>query len=432
MRTFVEIGFALAATFVVIGQTAAQPAPLPFAPTAPDAIGAPNPLPSGGTSKPARLDQGRVLLLDNDRILEGEIERIGNRFRIRRSVGELWIPCDRARRLCRDLDEAFLLMQSQTNLRDPDECLRLARWCHANGLKERALFEARIALDMRPDHPETVQLVQVLQRLSIGTPTPSAPTAPKTASTTPPTPAAPPTTVAAAPALDVSDDVFIAFSSRVQPILINACYSCHHAGKSTSFVLSRPSEGNYRTSAQRNLAAVLEHVNVEKTILSPLLIKAVVAHGGATQAPLHGRQSIPFQTMQGWVEQLVAMNPHLVEIRRASASTAGSGQPAYGASTSAKHDYGEEARPASETRPASFSSDPSPSRPRSPNPPPLQTPALLPASPSAMPPAMPPFGRMPSMPTTPSAPASPGVSAAPMPRDPFDADEFNRQNDPKK
>ena len=404
MRTFVEIGSALLAVLVVSGLAGAQSGPVqPSA--APSA-----PLPPSVT-RPGLVDQGRVLLLENDRILEGEIERIGNRYRIRRPIGELWIPCDRARRLCRDLDEAFVLMQSQANLRDPDERLRLARWCHANGLKDRALSEARIALDMRPDHPETGQLIQILQRLAIGTTS-----APKAAPPPPPTPA----TAQAAPSLDISDDVFVAFSSRVQPILINACYSCHHPGKSTTFVLNRPSEGNYRTSAQRNLAAVLEHVNVEKTILSPLLIKSVVAHGGATQAPLHGRQSVPFQTMQTWVDQLVAMNPHLIEIRRASA---GLPQPAFGASTSAKHEYGEEARP------ASFSSDPIASPKPRPSTPAL--PATPTAMPTAMPPAMPPLGA-----TTPILPAppmqSPAMSAAPPPRDPFDADEFNRQSDPKK
>ena len=417
MKTLVEIGSALLAALVVVGLAEAQPAPVPppFSPPAPA------PLPLGLTNRSANVDQGRVLLLENDRLLEGEIERIGNRYRIRRPVGELWIPCDRARRLCRDLEEAFHLMQTQTNLRDPDERLRLARWCHTNGLKERALSEARAALDMRPDHMETVQFVQVLQRLSIGTTQ-----APKTASTAPD---APPVqaTGAATPALDISDDVFVTFSARVQPILINACYSCHHPGKSTTFLLNRPNEGSYRISAQRNLAAVLEHVNVEKTILSPLLIKSVVAHGGATQAPLHGRQSVPFQTMQAWVEQLVAMNPHLVEIRRASG---GATTPAFGATTSAKHDYGEE------TRPASFSSEPNaPSKLRPPAPAmhPQMPPSMPPAMPPALTPSMPPFGSTSEVPQSRFSPQSaPIVSAPPTPRDPFDADEFNRQNDPKK
>jgi hypothetical protein len=424
MKTLVEIGTALLAALVVVGPAGAQPAgaqpaaaqpagaPLPFSPLAPA------PLPSSLTNRSANRDEGRVLLLENDRLLEGEIERIGNRYRIRRPVGELWIPCDRARRLCRDLDEAFFLMQAQANLRDPDERLRLARWCRTNGLRDRALSEARAALDMRPDHMETIQFVQILQRLSIGTTQ-----APKTAASGSSRPAAAPVqaTVAAAPSLDISDDVFVTFSARVQPILINACYSCHHQGKSTAFLLSRPNEGSYRTSAQRNLAAVLEHVNVEKTILSPLLIKSVVAHGGATQSPLHGRQSVPFQTMQAWVEQLVANNPHLVEIRRASAATT----PAFGATTSAKHDYGEE------TGPASFSSEPSvSSRQRIPVPPPSMPPLM----PPLMPPAMPSLGPTSQTPPAgfPSQPSAPVVSAPPRPRDPFDADEFNRQNDPKK
>src|SRR5262245_31990723 len=105
---------------------------------------------------------GKVLLLENDRLLEGDIERIGDQYRIRRGAGELWIPVARAKRLCKDLDDVYLHMQSQSNLGDPDERLRLARWCQLNGLREKALMEARIAQQMRPDHDGTLQLVQLL------------------------------------------------------------------------------------------------------------------------------------------------------------------------------------------------------------------------------------------------------------------------------
>src|SRR5437879_227562 len=69
---------------------------------------------------------GKVLLLTSERLLEGDIERIGDRYRIRRGLSEVWIPADKGLRLCVDVQEAYALMKSRANLADADERLRLA------------------------------------------------------------------------------------------------------------------------------------------------------------------------------------------------------------------------------------------------------------------------------------------------------------------
>src|SRR5260370_1266893 len=50
---------------------------------------------------------GRVLLLENERALQGEVERIGEQYRLRRSAGETWIPADQVVRVCASLEEAY-------------------------------------------------------------------------------------------------------------------------------------------------------------------------------------------------------------------------------------------------------------------------------------------------------------------------------------
>src|SRR5712671_2897263 len=105
--------------------------------------------PAGYASAQATLPEptrGKVLLLDNDRILEGDIEKVNDQYRIRRNIGELWVPAARAKRLCKDIDETYEIMKKQVNLKDADERLRLARWCQLNGLKNHALNEAKTAL----------------------------------------------------------------------------------------------------------------------------------------------------------------------------------------------------------------------------------------------------------------------------------------------
>src|SRR5262249_25634361 len=70
--------------------------------------------------------KGRVLLLLNERIFEGDIEKVGQRYCMRRPAGgETWLPCNQAVRLCASREDAFQYLRSQANLDDADERLRL-------------------------------------------------------------------------------------------------------------------------------------------------------------------------------------------------------------------------------------------------------------------------------------------------------------------
>ena len=242
---------------------------------------------------------GRVLLLRTERTLEGEITKVGTQYRIRSGRGESWIAGDQVARLFADWDEAHRYMQSRANLGDPDERLRLARWCMLNRLSKQALQEARVALEMRPTHGETTQLVALLERSLAG---------PNDDKTTARTPNAAP----AMPSVDVSPETMIAFTTRVQPILMNACVGCHSGGRGGAFQLTRVLDGGQRAGTQRNLAVTLAHANLDQPALSPLLIKAVSAHGGTTRRPLENRQATPYRTLLTWLETTAAGNPHLV------------------------------------------------------------------------------------------------------------------------
>src|SRR5438309_948955 len=72
---------------------------------------------------------GKVLVLDNDRIMEGDVVREGDRYRVRRNAGETWVPAAKVRMVCDSLDEVYRGLHNQANLRDVDELLKLARWC---------------------------------------------------------------------------------------------------------------------------------------------------------------------------------------------------------------------------------------------------------------------------------------------------------------
>src|SRR5262249_50134394 len=174
----------------------------------------------------------------------------------------------------------YEFMKKRANLGDPQERLRLAHWCQVNKLRDQALLEAKAALDMRPGHKETLQLVTMLAR--------SVAAAPKVGPASPVAESARPK--AAPLAGDISADSFALFATRVQPILMNTCVNCHSGGRGGAFQLVR-TEGGQRGLTQANLLAVLAQVRVDNPALSPLLIKAVSSHGNVANSPINDRQA---------------------------------------------------------------------------------------------------------------------------------------------
>jgi hypothetical protein len=256
---------------------------------------------------PAR-SAGHVLLLENDRGLEGDIAKVGDQYRIRRGASEVWLTGEKVVRLCADWEDAYAFMKTRANLADPDERLRLAKWCQLNNLRATALVEAKAALEMRPKHEASRQLVAVLTRALASLPAP-AKNVVQTAHV-PSTPAAG----------DISADSYGLFATRVQPILMNTCVKCHSGGRGGSFQLQR-TDGSQRNFTQANLAATLLQVRTDNPALSPLLIKAVSRHGEAAQSPLKDRQTVPFKTLQAWIDNLLVNNPHLLHQAEPPATT---------------------------------------------------------------------------------------------------------------
>src|SRR5687768_4627173 len=107
---------------------------------------------------------GKVLILDSGRTLEGEIERDGDEYRVRRAIGTTHVPAARVSKLCASKADALAYLRGRANLEDPDERLRLARWCHLEGMREDAVKEARQALALRPEHAESKRLLGYLEQ----------------------------------------------------------------------------------------------------------------------------------------------------------------------------------------------------------------------------------------------------------------------------
>jgi hypothetical protein len=341
---------------------------------------------------------GRVLVLDNEHLIEGEVTRHGEMFKVHRQDGsELTMPASKTVMVCASMEEAYRFVCTRHNLHDPDEHVRLARWCLMNEMRDQAIVEVKLALEMRPNHAESRQLLMMLQ------------SATTTVAPQPPSPL--PAVVETGPLLDVCGECLALFTTKVQPILMNTCASCHATGHGGSFHLVRSTEAGSRMATQQNLTAVIKQICFEEPSGSPLLSKASCGHGGALTPPLAGTEAVPFATLRGWTNLVVVNHPQLR---------------AHGAKAVASGD----------SRPAEAPANK-----------PDQTPPVARAfpTPEPEPTAAPPTARVVAIepgvvPASPEAPVSngPGTAVQPRPlpqvqapveiRDEFDPEIFNRQN----
>jgi hypothetical protein len=273
-----------------------------------------SPAPTGPVSA-----TGKILVLENERTLEGDIERIGDQYRIRRAIGETWVPGDRALYLCSKPEQAYQYLRGRSNLNDPDERLKLAQWCHNHGLPAQALTEVQAAVKLRPDHPVSRRLLEYLQEQT-KQPRPAAP----------PTQAIPEIDTRLALNVELTGEALGQFTTRVQPILMNSCATCHATGRGGPFRLNRIHEQANRRVTQQNLVSVLSTLNFRQPEASPFLTKALSMHGEMTQAPFRNRQTPAYRALEDWVHLTISNNPHAAEAGR----TEGTHTPAVFAATS--------------------------------------------------------------------------------------------------
>jgi hypothetical protein len=278
---------ALAAGLGIAGLVAAMP------PAAPVAA-----VPAGDT--PARpllpaLDTGKVLVLDNEQLIEGDVTKLDDWYRVRRGGGETLIPASCVLNLVEDRPQAYEVLRRRVDQRDADERLRLARWCAVHGLREQGLAEAEAASKLRPNDPDALALVRGLTQLK------ELPAAKEEAVEANASQSAIAEDVATPQ--DFNSAAYGPFVSRVQPLLMNACASCHAGNESGKFKLIRVFDiASDRQGSLQNLAMTLAQVNRENPQTSPLLMKTLTAHGDASRPPLKGADAPAYRLLERWVQ----------------------------------------------------------------------------------------------------------------------------------
>jgi len=230
---------------------------------------------------------GTVLILDNGQVIEGPVERVGERYRVVKDGGETWLPTARVQAVCADLAAAYQSLRSRISADDADAHLRLARWCESVGLRDQALSETKASLSIKPTHASAQRFWQHLQEPSVVQAAASAPALPASPAQEP-------------PPVEVGPETLKRFTTQIQPLIMNTCARCHAAPTATAFKLQRLYSNELNRSATYwNLAAAAAHIDAANPSASKLLTLAGGVHGGDALPPI--RNKVPLKTLEDWV-----------------------------------------------------------------------------------------------------------------------------------
>jgi hypothetical protein len=257
---------------------------------------------------PPLPETGKVLLLDNDLIIEGDVVRVKDEYSVKRDgAGEVLIPENRVVKLTQSKAEAFEFLRKKVKATDPDARIKLARWGLIHQLHPEALEEAEAALKLRPDDVQGKALVNGLKQLiekPIAVNQPDARgTVGDSEEVVMPT--------------GFNANSFGPFTTKVQPLLMNLCASCHATGKGGNYKLVRVFEASSnRKGTLTNLAATLNQIARDKPGASSLLAKSVTAHGESAKSPIHDPNASSFAILEEWVTTALKRNEESVTADR--------------------------------------------------------------------------------------------------------------------
>ncbi len=156
-NTRLALGFSLSALVASGVASARADEPEPRARTEPQTPASAAPAPSA-----AAKARPTVLLLTNGRVLQGTIVADGSNYALMQRGGVIRFPKSKVEQTFGSMRELFEYKRARTPERDPDEVMKLARWC----LNEKLNVEARETLNqllvLSPRHQQAKSMLGFL------------------------------------------------------------------------------------------------------------------------------------------------------------------------------------------------------------------------------------------------------------------------------
>ena len=241
-----------------------------------------------------------LLVLTNGRVVSGRLMPRPGGYDVLQPVGRMFVPSQQVRFKATDLLDAHQKMRDSVQELTPETHLELARWCLANGLKQRARQELLDALHQDPYRADAKRMLEDIKRderrAAVSTSAIAANFDPAMASN--------PELLPERRSLGgLPDELAAEFTRRIQPLLSNKCGNarCHGAGRN-GFAVVLVRGQSTPAIAEQNLAGVLNQIDFESPNQSPLLNATVGLHGGSRKLLFPGRAGgAQVEVMRNWV-----------------------------------------------------------------------------------------------------------------------------------
>lgn len=252
--------------------------------------------------EPVLAPQQGLLLLRNGNVIQGQITRAGDYYLVTFGEhGQAKLAARDVETVCLDLDDAYRYKLAIITGATAAPHLDLAQWCLRHDLLVQADEQLAEAIRKEPKNP---RIAALQRRLKLAREVPAPKPARHVATATTVSPEQLDKTIGALPAGTMEK-----FAAVAQPILLNRCATggCHGQAAKSDFRLLRPAAGQSPSTrfTQRNLYAVLQHLDQARPADSPLLKLPQTRHGGAS--PLFDKRSQPqLDELTAWVRHALA------------------------------------------------------------------------------------------------------------------------------
>ena len=266
----------------------------------------------------------RVLLLKNGQVLAGRITWSGDHYFVDRDGLQMGVRSGEVLATAADMDDAYRWQRARLARDDLEGHQTLAQWCLRHDLLGYAATELADCEALQPSHARTALLMRQLQSAVRTVENAKARRAPSEGPTdagmaqthSPPDDLprdAVPRANSGAKAADVSatlsNESLETFVTTIQPLLINQCAAggCHGGATKAELKFQRfdPRRSPSRVYTERNLAAVLKHIDHDTPEASPLVVVPSQPHGGMATPVFSGRTLGQRAELVAWVRGTV-------------------------------------------------------------------------------------------------------------------------------
>lgn len=257
----------------------------------------------------------QVVVLRNGNVLEGEVDRLGDMYRIATQSSEIRLPARDVERIAPTLLDAYAARQQEVHDDSQTDRLELAIWCIRQELWPQAAAELQAAETINPRHPQIEYLKRRLEVASQAAMRAAVPVEAAQAEDRAVQAQQKAAELARLEALaaELPPGALEDFARHVQPILVNGCAAggCHSTTDHRTLRLNRDLVRGManRESTLRNLQAVWDSIDHQTPEHSPLLLEPSVPHGGLPQPVFDGPRQKVQEKLTAWVRMVTTPSP---------------------------------------------------------------------------------------------------------------------------